>query len=108
MNFLMIKLLIGRSVNRSAVKPAFKSGIPILEINLNMDLDDLYDESLNPKKKALDDDLDGWESPELKPQSKHIKVQKPKINEPVATDWDVPVGKGWEVEIVILPPKKKV
>jgi len=39
-----------------------------------MNLDDLYDESLNPKKKGLNDDLDGWESPELKPLTKHIKV----------------------------------
>lgn len=39
-----------------------------------MDLDDLYDESLNQKKKTLEDDLDGWESPEFKPKSKQIKV----------------------------------
>lgn len=43
-----------------------------------MDLDDLYDESLNQKKKkVLDDDFDGWESPELKPVSKQIKISKP-------------------------------
>lgn len=67
-----------------------------------MNLDDLYDESLNPKKKGLNDDLDGWESPELKPLTKHIKVSKPINKEPVATEWDVPSEKGWEVKTEIV------
>lgn len=39
-----------------------------------MNLDELYDESLNPKKKDIDNDFDDWESPKIKPHTKHINV----------------------------------